>query len=210
MPGAVGVAPAFGRQPGHRGDVETRDLAEVLGGRDREIDVAVHRVRRARLLEPDDQGGNLVDGLDRPDVPGRGQHPQGGHVVAEQLGVTFGDVDPVQTVAGGAFQQRVVDVGDVLHVLHVQAVVEPDPDEGVEGQVGGGMAEVRRVVRRNAADVEPGGAVRWLDQDEAVSGGVVDPKGGRRPGKARDACWGPGTHRWQPSETDPGPKQALW
>ena len=56
---------------------------------------------------------------------------------------------------GGALEQRVVHVGDVLHVAHRVARVPPGAVQQVEGDVGRGMAEVRGVVRGDAADVEP-------------------------------------------------------
>ena len=76
---------------------------------------------------------------------------------AEQLDLLSGQISPVDPVPLGPFQQRVVDVGDVLHVVHLVAGVEPDALHQVEGQVGRGVAEVCRVVRGDAADVDPGG-----------------------------------------------------
>ena len=56
------------------------------------------------------------------------------------------EITPVDAVAGGPLEQRVVDVGDVLHVVHPVAAVQPHPVDQVEGQVGGGVAEVGGVV----------------------------------------------------------------
>ena len=66
-----------------------------------------------------------------------------------------GQLAPVAPVAGGPLEQRVVDVGDVLHVVHLVAGVAQRPPQEVEGDVGGRVAEVGGVVGGDAADVEP-------------------------------------------------------
>ena len=97
---------------------------------------------------------------DRADEVGGRQHPQRGHVLAEQLGLPLGELDPVEVDLVGPLEQRVVDVGDVLDVGDLVAGVAPGPVEQVEGDVRRGVPHVRGVVGRDAADVEPGRAVR--------------------------------------------------
>ena len=86
-------------------------------------------------------------------------------------------------VAAAALEQRVVDVGDVLDVAHLVAGVAPGPVEQVEGDVGGRVAEVGGVVRRDAADVHPGDRA-GVGRQDATAGGVADPSGGPVPGRA--------------------------
>ena len=66
----------------------------------------------------------------------RGDDPQCRHVLAEQRDLVGGEVPPVDAVAVGPLEQRVVDVGDVLHVVHVVPGVAQAPAEEVEGDVG--------------------------------------------------------------------------
>ena len=68
-----------------------------------------------------------------------------------------GQVLPVDAVAGGPLEQRVVDVGDVLDVVDVVPGVAQGPPQDVEGDVGGGVPHVGGVVGRDAADVHPRG-----------------------------------------------------
>ena len=81
----------------------------------------------------------------------------------------------------GPFQQWVVDVGDVLHVVHAATAVQPHPLHQIEGQVGGRMAEMCCVIRGDAADVDRGRLPRRGGTDH-VGGRVVQPE---RPGRAR-------------------------
>ena len=191
---SVGVAAALGRQPGHQCRVETGDLPEVLGRRDREVDVAVDGVRRPGLLQAHHERCDLVHRLDRPDVPRGRNDPQSGHVVAEQLGVTLCNDGPVESVPRGTLQQRVVDVGDVLHVADFQALVAPHPHEGVEGQVGGRVPQVGRVIRRDPAHVQPRDAVERGAVDEPARGGVVQRQHTGLPGQRGQLRGGPGLH----------------
>ena len=76
-----------------------------------------------------------------------GKHAKRGHVVAEERGLGPGELAPVLPSRHSALEQGVVDVGDVLHVVDVVAGIHPDPLNQVEGDVGGGVTQVRRVVR---------------------------------------------------------------
>ena len=53
-PGATAAAEELG-QRAHRVGVQMRDLPEIFGAGDREVDVAVDVVRRTRVVEPRDQ-----------------------------------------------------------------------------------------------------------------------------------------------------------
>ena len=134
--------------------------------------------------------------LDRAHVvPGR-QDIECRHVLAIELGLLLGECGPVRAGSGGAFQQRVVDVGDVLHVIDLEPAVAPDPVEQVEGDVGVGVADVGRVVGRDAADVDavlsrwPGRSATssWLAVSNACSGGGSDDRGSEGTGRELQAC----------------------
>ncbi len=177
-------------------------VAELLGGVGPEVDIGVLGVL-------DDVGGtggdelldefdDLVHRFDGTDVVARRQHAQGFHVLAEQGGLAHAENDPVLTVALGAFEQRVVDVGDVLHVVDVVAGVAPDAVDQIEGQVGGGVAEVRGVVGGDAAHVHRRGVARG-DRTHRSVRGVEQPQ--RRPltGDGRDRDVGPRLHDYEPN-----------
>ena len=74
--------------------------------------------RRRRSSSAATLSAIVRDRLDRADVVRRRDDPQRLHVLAEQRGLAHRQDDPVLAVAGGPLQQRVVDVGDVLHVAH--------------------------------------------------------------------------------------------
>ncbi|SHV94529.1 Uncharacterised protein [Mycobacteroides abscessus subsp. abscessus] len=127
----------------------------------------------------------------------RREHPQRRHVLPEELGLAVAEVAPVDAVARGPLEQRVVDVGDVLHVVDVVPGVEPVPVHQVERQIGGGVTQVRGVVRRNATDVH-GGLRAGRDRPDLTVGGVVEPQFGAglfRPARqVRDAGRQPRSH----------------
>src|SRR2546423_930803 len=54
---------------------------------------------------------------------------------------------------GGAPQDVVVDIGHVLDVVHLVALVGQVAGKSIEGDVGKGMARMRGVVRRHPTDV---------------------------------------------------------
>ena len=156
---SLGIAAALGEEPEHRLAVVAGLVAERRVGRDRVVEVVLDLVDRAGGLEPLDQRDHERDRLHRADERVGRQHPQRLHVLAEQLGLALGELDPVDADLGRPLQQRVVDVGDVLDVADRVPGRPPGPVEQVEGDVGVGVAEVRRVVGRDAADVEPGHVV---------------------------------------------------
>ena len=94
------------------------------------------------------------------------------------------ELDPVVAAFSGALEQRVVDVRDVLDVVHVMARVAPDPLEDVEGDVGRGMPQVGGVVRRDPADVEQRGRAGRTRYDRCRWRCRGCAAGGRGPGRA--------------------------
>ncbi len=163
LAGAVGVAAALGEDLQHLRAGEVRLVAEARRGRDVEVDVAgavVETVRGTVLHQHQHLLGDVRDRLHRADVVGGWDDPQRLHVLPEQRRLPHRQDLPVLPVAFGPLQQRVVDVGDVLHVADLVAGVAPHPLHKVEGDHGGSVTEMGGVVRGDTADVHGGGAVR--------------------------------------------------
>ena len=213
---ALGVSPTLRRQGEHLGPGQVALLAEgprcqAFRRRDVEVDVRTGGSDRAEPGGVDNgiAGGyrvgdpgipelrhgrrDLVDHFGDGDVVVRRDDRQRLHVGAEEFDLGRGEFAPVDAGRGRAFEQRVVDVGDVLGVVHPVAGVEPDPLKRVEGQVGRRMAEVGRVVRGDAADVEPGRSGRFRFH-EGLRGRVVQPRCARLAGEWRDLGSLPGAH----------------
>ena len=72
----------------------------------------------------------------------------------EERDLAGGEVLPGLAGRCRAFEQRVVDVGHVLHVVDLDTGVAPRPVEQIEPDVGGRVTQVRRVVGRDTADVD--------------------------------------------------------
>ncbi len=193
LAGALGVAAALGGEQPHGRRVEAGDLTEVRVGVDGEVDVAFEVVGGARLPQPLDEGHDARYGLDGSDVVARGQHPQGGHVLAEERRLALRQLGPVLTVAHGPLQERIVHVGHVLDVVNLPLGVEPHALNEVERVVGRRMTHVGRVVRRDAADVDAGDGT-GVKGDPSAGRGVVDPKVAALAGQGGDLRSGPGMH----------------
>ena len=164
LPGAVGVAAALGedRAASPRGPARTPSPKRRVGG-DGEVEVVRRRGRRAPASSSRSISVDRPAGSTRPRrrSASGGEHPQrrpcpGGTARSRARRARPSRRRPCV----GALQQRVVDVGDVLDVAHLVAGVAPGPVEQVEGDVGRGVAQVGGVVRRDAADVQPGRARR--------------------------------------------------
>ena len=69
------------------------------------------------------------------------------HVGAEPRELGVGELEVRDAELARLRQDRVVDVGDVAHHAHLVAELLEPADEQVVGEVGGGVAEVGRVVR---------------------------------------------------------------
>ena len=175
----VRVAAAFGEQRQHGVAVVAGLVAELQRGVGAVVDVGEFGVvddvggpRSQHLL---DQLDHLGDRLGCRHVFARRQHPQRGHVVAVQRHFAGRKVAPVDAVAVGPLEERIVDVGDVLHVMHVVSEVSPQPVNQIERQIGGGVTEMGGVVGRDPADVH-GGRRPGRDRAHLAVGGVVQPQ----------------------------------
>jgi len=130
-----------------------------------------------KILAPQicDGVDDQVQGFGGSHVVARGQDAQRCHVGAEQFDLLGSEFLPVLPCLGGALEQRVVHIGDVLHVVDRKPQVEPDPVQQVERQVGERVAEVGRVVGGDAANVKSGGAVVGADDPLCAGHCVEDP-----------------------------------
>ena len=173
LTGPLGVAATLGGEQSHRFGVEAGHLAEVRVALHREVDVALEFVRRAAIPQPLDERHDAGYRFDSADVVLRRQHPQGGHILAEEGRLTLSELGPVLAVADGPLQQRIVHIGDVLDVVNLPLGVEPHALNEVERVVSRRVTDVSRVVRRDAAHVDTGDGT-GVQGDPAAGRGVVN------------------------------------
>lgn len=128
-----------------------------------------------------------------PDPGVGGDHGQRGHVLAEEGDLSVSQVGPVDAVALSALEQRIVDIGDVLGVPNVDAAVAQRPADQVEGHIGRGVPQVRRVIRRNAADIHAGRRA-LSDELETTRAGVMELERLPLPGHGGQAGHRPRDH----------------
>ena len=185
LPARSGSPPRSANRRQHGVAVVAGLVAELRGGVGAEVHVGVLRI-------VDDVGGaggeQLLDDLDDlghrlggGHIVTRRQHPQGRHVLAEQVGLPVGELAPADAVTLRTLEQRIVDVGDVLHVVHTVTGVQPEAVHQVEGQVGRGMTQMGGVIRGDPADVHGGGGARGHRSHLPVCA-VVEPQLRPRPG----------------------------
>lgn len=190
---ALRVAAALCGQQPHRLGVQVGHLAEVRVGLDGEVHIAVELVGGAGVPEAFDERDDARYRLHRADVVLRRKHAQGGHVLAEEGRLAFGELGPVLTVAHGPLQQRIVHVGHILDIVNLPLGVEPHALNEVERVVGRRMTHMGRVVRRDAADVDAGDGT-GVKGDPSAGRGVVDPKVAALARQGGDLRSGPGMH----------------
>ena len=132
----------------------------------------VHRIDGLASLQLINQVHDQRNRLHRSDIVPRWQHIEGRHVLSEQLGLLLGECGPVHAGFRCPLQQRVVNIGDVLNVIHIEAAIAPHPVQQVKGDVGVGVADMRRVVRSDSADVHAAQSRYPGRSAPAVLGGV--------------------------------------
>ena len=179
-------------EPGHR--------AEGRVGRPGKVHVAVQVIERAMasqgLVEPLDDAQRL----NRPDQAGRGQDPQRRHVPAVPVDLAPGQVLPVFAVPGRPFQQRVIDIGDVLHVADLVTGITPGADQQVPGDVGRRVPDMRGVIGSYPACVQ-GRGTPGRGHGELAAGRIGNPHLRAAPGQVGNACGAPGFHERQATES---------
>ena len=94
------------------------------------------------------------------------------HVVVEHAHLFVRELAKVDATFARDAQDVVIDVGDVAHAPHREAGVAEAAVEHVEDVIDERVAEVRRVVRRDAADVDADPSAPRLEGDHLLEGGV--------------------------------------
>ncbi len=118
----------------------------VLGG---------HAIRKVAFDEHTDRIGDLANDVLHPDIGVRRNDAQRSHVAAEEISLARSELLPIDVRGVRALKKRVIHVSDVLRVVNGNAGLLERPHERVEREIGGRVAEVSRVVRRDAAHVQP-------------------------------------------------------
>ena len=165
FPFALRIPTALCREFEHDLAIQQTLLSQVPGGgcggrRTVEIHVVTEPVCRAGIEKPHHRQRDRRDHVRDRDIVIRRDHAEREHVPTEELDLLGCEVAPVDVDSCRAFQERIVDIRHILHVAHVVPGVEPESDERVEGHIGCRVADVSRVVRRDAAHIEPGEGVR--------------------------------------------------
>ena len=192
--GVVRIAAPLGRQRQHGRPVQVADLAEPRERRHAEVHAATGLVGVAGLEHHPDEAEDVGDGRGGPRLAERRQEPEGLHVGVEAGHLLGRQVEVVHAELAGLAQDVVVDVGDVADALGLVAQVPQPALQHVVGQVGGGVAEVGGVVRRDAAGVHRHDRAR-LERHHRPPGGVVEAhRAGRRRSRSgrpvsRMAAW---------------------
>jgi len=151
----VGVAAA------HRGELHhavlgiVRQRTERRERRHVEVRGAGGQVRVAGLEQLGDEVDDDRDRFGRTRFRDRFPHLERGHVGVEARHLRRRQFEVRHAELASLRQDRVVDVGDVAHHPHFVTEVFEAAHEQVVREVRRGVAEVRRVVRRDAADVHP-------------------------------------------------------
>ena len=120
---ALRVATALGEKLQHGRAVQVGLITKLGCGIDRRVDITVVQlVRGPGIQQTLNHHDDFINRLHRPDVVSRRDDGQRLHVAAEQINLAGAKLAPVHSVAGGALEQRVVYVGDVLDVVHLVSI----------------------------------------------------------------------------------------
>ena len=141
-------------------EVALGELPVLREAPDREVDVAARLVGVAsgnELFDERDHLGNMLGGLGL-DV--RGRDPERCHVALALLDVAGAEDRRILAALARAPDDLVVDVGPVPHVGDLEPAPAQEADRRVEGDEEAGVADVRQIVDRDAADVDPDPAGR--------------------------------------------------
>ena len=188
LPGISGMLPrslAIGSMAS-RGRPDTSPY--VRPRRDVEVDVPLRRVGVATLQQSADHGLHLRDVLGRPRVDVRRQPVEGGHLGEEGGHPAVAEIEVVLAGLARLAQHVVVDIGQVLDVAHLVTEVDEVPMQDVEADVGECVAEVPRVVGRDAAHVQAHRPVqRLLERHERAATRVVEEEGHALDSRVLDA-----------------------
>ena len=172
--GIVGPTAVDRRELEHRGAVLVTHLTETGELRDLEVDRAVHLVGDAGVEGAPDHREDLRDGAGRAGLAVDRQQVDQQHVAFEAGHLLGREVEVVDAELARLAQHVVVDVGDVANAARLVSGVAQSSLQEVEAEVHVGVAEVRRVVRRDAAAVD-GDERAGLEGVHPAASGVVEP-----------------------------------
>ena len=84
----------------------------------------------------------------------RWAHIQSAHVLDKVACPAVAQLQPVIAHLATLTDDVIVDIGDILHVTHRISQIFPVADQHVKAQISKGMAEMSRVIRRDAANID--------------------------------------------------------
>ncbi len=143
----------LGRQLQHAVPVVAADAPELGEGGHAEVDRAARLVGEPALERGADQRQDLRNGRGGPRLGVHRQQVEQPHVGVEAGHLLGRQIEVVHAELAGLAQDVVVDVGDVAHALRLVPGVAQAALQHVEVEVHGGVPQVRRVVRGDAARV---------------------------------------------------------
>src|ERR1019366_4730150 len=162
-------------------EVELVPLARVVGvgaalatelDHGRVVEAAQPPVIRVHARVEEDPAAHLADVLGRARRHVDREEPDLAHVVVEHAHLLGGQLAEVDAALARDPQDVVIDVGDVADAAHAQAGVPEATMQHVEDVIDECMTEVRRVVGRDAADVDTHLVATRLEGHHLLASGV--------------------------------------
>ena len=106
----------------------------------------------------------------------RRKHREQFHVGAEKIDLRGTQLAPIHAIALGAFEERIIHVGDVLGVIHLVAVIQQLAVDQIKGEIGRRMAQVGGIIRGNATDIHGGGLPLDVELFYLFISGIIEVK----------------------------------
>ncbi len=170
----VHIAAPLPRVGEHPRFVVVAHRAEGREAADVEVHGAAGLVRVAAVEDHADEAADVGDGRRGPGLAEGLQDLERRHVLLEPAHLRRGQVEVVDPELAGLGQDGVVDIGDVADATNVVPEVDQPSLQHVVLEVDGGVAEVGRVVGRDAARVHRHQPAR-LEGHHVLAGRVVEP-----------------------------------
>ena len=170
----VGPVPALVGHRQHLRSGQVAQPAESGPGGDMVVDSAARDVGETSVDQHADRHHDVRDDVGGARIGIRRTDVQALHVADEVGGPAVAQRAPVLPELGGLAQNVIVDVGDILNVAHRPALALQGADEYVGNGVGEGVAQMRGVVRRDAAHVERDRVARRRERLDGLDHGVVE------------------------------------
>ena len=129
LAGSMRVSPALCEDRDHLLAGDICDGTEAWVCANVEIEVVIHLIHEAKYLQFLNSSHHLRDCFHRSDVISRWDHTQGGHVGAKELCFAHSYVAPVLARHGSTFKKGIINVGDILGVVHCMTRIAPSTVE---------------------------------------------------------------------------------